>query len=891
VDPNYGWHNARNAKIYRSNSVNKNMKKIISILTKTYFMLLICFATFAQQSDSIRKLPPKPPMRLHSYDVKHIAIDLQFDWDKKQAYGSSTIALSVIDASNKINLDAEMLTINSIALVNGKALKYNYDGADKNDGLEILLDRTYTSNENIIIKINYHTNWINNIDPNYLSGTNGKGLRFSKPTTNDPIKPKEIWSFGDPQSNRYWFPCYDAPDDVRTTEFIARVEKKLTVVSNGNLIETKDNKDGTHTFHYKTSMPYPNHQTAFVVSEYVDMQKKYEDIVLHNYGYAKEKDWIKASTVRLPDMMKYFSTVTAVKYPYKNYAQAFVQDIGTFNGNNGMSTISENMVDDFGTHADFFYLWDQTEAEALAQQWFGNYISAKNWSDTWLNKSLARRLQQLYNDKKNGRDEFLLYLITLDQSAYFADWNAGYRHPIVTEHFDNVYNFTTDNYATYRGNLVLNMLHKQLGDKKWWKAIQLYTKNNAGKLVTTKDFQHAVNQASGKNLDWFFDQWIYKMGHPIFEVIKNYDAIKKQLTFIVKQTQTIDAKDAYPQVDFFKGNIEIEIDEKIETVWIEPKEENQFNFTIAQKPTFVNFDYESTWIKEIKVDNTLEQLINISKNSKDALARQTAMQEMGTLAKKEKTVSTEKEKIKTTLQEIILSKAYWRLRTTAMAQLRGIFAANSEKIDAATIAILLKIVKSEKAYIKGVAINFLGMTKDEKYVGIYLNALNDPSDRVINLAAIALGKTKSPRAFDALAKLANKTSMKSQSLLCTIAGLKELQDPRGFDIAFKALSNTTLPRWRLPDGSIWDYRIFAAQLIASLGKSSEAYPLIMKRCKKSMAENDLEGMLNNIVIINTLADPRGQELYDLIKAKFKDNNDLLTAIKNYETQFKNAIKK
>jgi aminopeptidase N len=867
------------------------MKKIISIFTKTCFMLLVCFAGFAQLSDSVKKLPPIQTMRLHNYDVKHIAIDLQFDWDKKQAYGSSTITLSLNDASNKINLDAGMLTINSVALANGKALQFNYDGADKNDGLEILLDHIYKQKETIIVKINYHTNWVNNIDPNYLSGTNGKGLRFSKPTINDPIKPKEIWSFGDPQSNRYWFPCYDAPDDVRTTEFIARVQKKLTVVSNGNLIATKDNKDDTRTFHYKTSMPYPNHQTAFVVSEYVDVQQKYEDIVLHNYGYAKEKDWITASTVRLPDMMKYFSTVTAVKYPYKNYAQAFVQDIGTFNGNNSMSTISENMVDDFGTHADFFYLWDQTEAEALAQQWFGNYITAKNWSDSWLNKSLARRLQQLYNDQKNGRDEFLLYLITLDQSAYFGDWNAGYRHPIVTEHFDNVYNFTTDNYAIYRGNLVLNMLHKQLGDKKWWKAIQLYTKTNAGKLVTTKDFQHAVNQANGENLDWFFDQWIYKMGHPIFEVIKKYDASKKQLTLIVKQTQTIDAKDEYPQVAFFKGNIEIEIDGKIETVWIEPKDENEYSFAIPQKPNFVNFDYESTWIKEIKVDNTLDELISISKNSKDALARQTAMQEMATLAKNEKISSEEKEKIKKTLQEIMLSKAYWRLRTSAMAQLRGIFAASSTKIDDTTIAILLKIIKNEKGYVKGTAINFLGMTKDEKYVGIYLTALNDPSDRIINLAAIALGKTKSPKAFDGLAKLANKSSMKSQSLLCAFAGFKELGDPRGFDLAFNALSNTTLPRWRLPDGAIWDYRIFAAQLIAVLGKSSEAYLLIEERFKKSMAENDLEGMLNNIVIINTLADPHGQELYDLIKAKFKDNNDLLTAIKNYETQFKNAIKK
>jgi aminopeptidase N len=863
-----------------------NLKRIVLI----NFLLVFSSSILSQETTTtFVKLPPLNISRVAKFDIKHLVLDLQFDWPKKQAFGTAFIWLSPKKNINSVTLDAGMLSINKITLANGIQLQFKYDGSDKNDGLEIQLDRNYMANETLCLVIDYHTNWVNSIDPNNLSGTNGKGLRFSQPTSNDPIKPKEIWSFGDPESNRYWFPSYDAPNDLRTTEFIATVDQNLTVISNGSLFETKINANGTKTFHYKMDIPYPNHQTSFVVGEYIDFKQKYQDIELHNFGYPQEKESIQATVVRLPDMIRYFSEKTGVKYPYKTYSQVFVQDIGTFNGNTSFSTITENMVDDYGTHADFYFLWDQTEAEALAQQWFGNYITCDNWSDVWLNKSFSHYFNQLYNEHKNGRDEFLLYQLSFDHSVYLGDWSAGYKHPIVTQNFDNVYNFTNDNYATYRGSLVLHMLRKQLGEEQWWKVVQYYIKSCNNKTVTTQDFQNAVTTITGEKMDWFFDQWIYKMGHPVFEITKKYDEVTKKLTINVKQTQTIDIKNEYPQANLFQGTVAIEIDGKIVPVTIKPQLENVFIIPLLKKPNYVNFDYESSWIKEIKFEKSIDELLYQLENSKDALARQTAMQELGTVAKNEKVSSILKEKISIALQKIIASNAYWRLRIGAMSQLRSIISSHSEKIDNTTIKILLKLIENEKSYIKGVAINFLGMTKEEKYVPIYIKALNDPSDRVISFAAIALGKTKSPKAFEALAKLANRPSMKSQSLLSVFSGLQALGDSRGFDIAFKALSDLTLPRWRLPNGSVWDYRIFAAQTIASLDKSKEAYPLILERLKKSTIENDLDGMLNNLLIINTLAYPDGQEAYDLLKVKFKDNPEITMAITQYENQFKESL--
>lgn len=822
-------------------------------------------------------------------------MDLRFDWAKKQAYGTTAVTLSPFNPTDKITLDAGFLTINSVVTHDGIPLKFEYDGGDKNDNLKLTLDHVYAAGETVTIRIEYRTNWVNQPDPNSLGGTNGKGIRFSEPTSNDPTKMREIWSMGDPESNRYWFPSYDSPNDFRTTELTATVDKKSTVISNGKLVETRDNADGTRTFRWKMDTPYANSLTSFVVGEFVDAKQNYQNIELHNFGYPHEQASVAASVERLPDMIKFFSEKIGVKYPYPSYSQVFVQDIGSFTSNMNVSTITENMVDDYPTHADFFYLWDLTEAEALAQQWFGNYLTSRDWSETWLNKSFAHYFNCLYNEHKNGREEWLLWVHSFDQNAYLFDWNSGNRHPIITRNYENAASFTSDNYSTIRGALVLNMLRKHLGEDNWWKAIRHYVKSNANKAVTTEDFRKAVEDATGASMDWFFDQWLYKMGHPIFEVTKHYDETKKQMTLRVRQTQKVDPNNAYPQVDFFQGKVEIEIDGKVEQVWLEPKGENVFTFASSNSPRLINFDFESTWIKEIRFEKSFDELLYQFQNDKDVLGKIWALSELIKITKNEKTSAEDKAKVQASLRKTVLGNGYWRLRLAAMSQLQGLLAPSWETkpvpLDEATIAMLLTVIKNDKSWLRAGAIGFLGMTRDPNYADLYLNALDDQSFRVINSAAIALGKSKDAKAFAALAKLKDKPSMKSQSLISALLGLKELGDPRGFDIAFKALSNLNLPRWRLPNPPVWDYRVFAADTIATLGESDKAYPLIFERFKKSISETDMNGIFYNVVLLTTLADSRGQEAFALLKAKFKDDANAMQAVNQYEIQFKEAIKK
>jgi tetratricopeptide (TPR) repeat protein len=212
------------------------------------------------------------------------------------------------------------------------------------------------------------------------------------------------------------------------------------------------------------------------------------------------------------------------------------------------------------------------------------------------------------------------------------------------------------------------------------------------------------------------------------------------------------------------------------------------------------------------------------------------------------------------------------------------------KLDETTISMLQNRIKEDKAWNKTSAIRFLGKTENPVYADIYIDALNDESDRVINVAAIALGQSKSPKALEALEKLVKKPSWKNQSLISALYGMKALGDARAYDTALKALLDVNSAHWSLAT-PVWDYRMTAVETIVALGKSEAAYPELFKIFKNALTENDLYGTFYNLMLLNSLADPRGKEAYELLKIKFKNDTNIMTTISQYEAQYQSVIKK
>jgi aminopeptidase N len=571
---------------------NMNYKPLRSKIFIPIFAFLVSLATIAgaqpPDPDEYRKLPPVNYIRSRVVDIKHVAIDLRFDWDKEQAFGSTIVTLAPFKDTNQIYLDAASMTISAVTLANGTPLKYTYDGKKDGDNLEITLDRAVKRGEDVSIKIEYRTNYVNTADAETAIGSFGRGLRFIKPTEDNPGKPRQIWSQGETEFNRYWFPSYDSPNDFRTSELRATVDKKYTVVSNGKLVEVKENTDGTRTFYWKMDTPHANYLTSIVVGEYAEVKQEWNGIPIINYGYPNETKEVAATVKNLPDMVKFFSEITGVKYAYPKYAQTFVEDFGGGMENISATTMIEEMIHDERELLDGDQ--DGLQAHELAHQWFGDFVTTRDWGQIWLNESFATYFDALYQEHSKGREDFLYASVRSNQEAYFGAWNEGLRRPIVTNRYPNK-DAMFDTYAYPRGAAVLHMLRRHLGDEAFFKSLNHYLTSNAHQPVSTEDLRIAIEETTGQSMDWFFEQWLYKMGHPIFEVTKSYDDAKKTLTLNVKQTQKINPKDEFPQVEFFQTYVDVEIDDRVERVWIKPQAENVFTFAVAANPKLVNFDY------------------------------------------------------------------------------------------------------------------------------------------------------------------------------------------------------------------------------------------------------------------------------------------------------------
>ncbi|MEO8042998.1 MAG: M1 family aminopeptidase [Acidobacteriota bacterium] len=830
------------------------------------------------------KLPPVNWIRSRKIDVKHILIDLRFNWDKQQALGVSTITLAPFNDTDKITLDAAAMTINSVKTADGKTLQFNYKGGADNDNLEITLDRVYRSGEDATVKVDYATNYVNSADGDTAIGGFGRGLRFIIPGADEPNKPKQIWSQGESEFNRYWFPSYDSPNDFRTSELKATVEKPFFVVSNGKLVSTKENPDGTRTFDWKMDQPYSNYLTSIVVTNTKPVEQNADGVPVYNYGYPDETKEVAATVKNLPATIKFFGEITGVKYPYAKYSQAFVEDFGGGMENISATTQIEEMIHDDRELIDTDS--EGLQSHELAHQWFGDYVTCRDWGQIWLNESFATYMQAMWTEKLKGHEEFLYADIRNNHDQVLGSWEGGQRRPIVTKYYANK-DALFDNYAYPGGGSVLHMLRKHLGEKLFYKSLNTYLTSNAHQPVSTEDLRIAVEETSGQSMDWFFDQWLYKMGHPIFDITQSYDDAKKQLTLNVKQTQKLDLTNAYPQTEFFQSFVDVEIDGRVERVWMAPKAENVFAFNVASKPKLVNWDYESTLLKEMKFEKPVDDLLYQMANDKDVLARRWAMGELEEKAKS----GTDRERIVTALVTSAEKDPFWRIRRAALSVIANIYSPDPQpgqdrpavKLDGTVEAALIRLTKDPKTIIRGEALELLGETQDKKYADIFLPALNDQSYEVIDQAALALGRVKDPRALDALTKLTATKSWKGRVMIAGLNGLAELGDKRAFETGYKIANDTSVSR---------NIRTNALAVAGATGKGDpRAFPLIFEQFKKAVEATSFQGMINGMNALIKVADPRGQEAFDLVKKKFKDQPGALNFVAGFERRFKAAVGK
>ncbi len=681
-------------------------------------------------------------------DIKHIKLELSFDFERRKLFGVASTTLAPInDGLKYVDFDSVELNIKRVTLSTGTPLEFEQLG----DKLRVYFDKPRKSDEELSIIISYEA-------------SPRRGLYFIAPDEAYPQKPFQIWSQGQDEDSRHWFPCYDYPNERATSEVIVTVPGRYFALSNGKLIGvTEDGQQKTKTYHWRQEIPHVTYLIALVVGEFIELKDSYDGIPLLHYVPPGREEDAQRSFKNTPDMMEFFSEKTGIKYPYEKYAQIAVADF-IFGGmeNTSATTLTDRTLHDERAHLDFSS--DPLVAHELAHQWFGDLITCKDWSHAWLNEGFATYFEALYKEHQLGVDEFRQSMLEKAE-IYFKEDKERYRRPIVTHVYHEPIELF-DRHLYQKGAWVMHMLRFVLGEELFWKSIRHYTNKHKGQTVQTSDFINAITEATGKNLEWFFDEWIYKAGHPEFRVEYRWDEESKQAQISVSQRQTNDEL-----TPVFEMPVEILFKTAKSTerfkVFLREKEQ-RFYFPLDEKPLMVRFDPGNWLLKTLEFTLPKEMLLYQLKHDEDVIGRMQAAEGLAKLGTLE---------VIEALKETVLNDKFWGVQAAAAKALGTI--RSSAARDALIETLTVKHPKARRAVVRA-----LGEFKDEIAAGALLKILEkDESYFVEAEAALALGKTKSSEAFEALQKALEKDSYDEVIRAHVFQGFGELRDARALSLA------------------------------------------------------------------------------------------------------------
>ncbi len=508
--------------------------------------------------------------RIRTFDVQHYTIKTTFDSQKKTVFGDTTITLKPLKNNLKsVEFDAASLLFTTVKLTNSQNL--NYQTSDEKVVVE--LDRNYSINEQISIQFIY-------------SAKPKKGVYFvDEGKHKGNIHSSQIWTQGEPEEAHFWFPSYDFPDDKATSEQFITAQKDETVIANGELIEKIENSDATVTWHFKTNFVHSTYLTSFIIGKYVKFEDKYRDVPLGFYLYPSETKIYEKAFSNTKDIFKVYESILATDFPFNKYDQTIVAEF-KFGGMENLTatTLSDTEVYfaefDFGKES----VIDLVSHE-LSHSWFGNLVTCKNWAELWLNEGFATFMESAYREKAFGREDYLRK-IRADSRSYFgfeaSNKNKRGLYNLNAKPDDSIF----DEITYQKGGVVLHTLRSEVGDEVFWKAVRIYLDRHKFANVETKDLQKVFEEVSGKNLSWFFKQWVYGIGYPTLDIKQTYQQSSNLMKFKVTQKQSFST--------IFRLPIEVKITTangiKYEKLEINKKVDD-FAIKLNSKPISIEFDY------------------------------------------------------------------------------------------------------------------------------------------------------------------------------------------------------------------------------------------------------------------------------------------------------------
>ena len=694
-------------------------------------------------------------------DIVHIALTLQLDIAQQSLRGTcATTVRAVQEAVSGLTLDAVDLQIAQVRQAGGATLPYDYDG----QRLRVTFPEPLQRGAPATVEVDYGVT-----KPRL-------GLYFITPDAAYPHKPVQVWSQCQDEDARYWFPCFDAPNEKATTEMTVTVPQPYFVLSNGTLLSTtRDEAAGTITYHWLQDQPHSTYLMTLVVGEFSERTEMVDGLPVQWYVTPGREDDGQRAFGDTPEMVRFFSQRLGVPYPWNKYAQIAVSDF-VFGGmeNTTATTQTDLTLHDARAHLDFSS--NGLVAHELAHQWFGNLLTCKHWSHAWLNEGFATYFDALFHEHHKGTDEFRYYMYQ-NAKAYFREDAEHYRRPIVANLYKEPIDLF-DHHLYEKGSLVLHMLRYMLGDTAFWDSLQQYVTANRHQVVETVDLERAIETATGRNLQAFFQQWIYKGGHPEYQVEFAWDDATRIATVTIRQQQQTGTEHgvetplfdmpvtllfALPEGEVAPGPAEGRPEREPSAFPLRVHEQlHTFHIALPAKPRWMSFDPGNWILKKLQLKAPKDMLIAQLQHDPDVMGRIYAAEALSEIGSLEAVAS---------LRQVLEQETFWGVQAEVARLLGKIH--TPAALEALLVNTRLPHPKARRAVVTA-----LGEFKDDRSATTLIDIVHagDASYFVEAEAATALGKTRRDSALTPLQQAAHKPSWNETIRNGVFRGLAELQD-------------------------------------------------------------------------------------------------------------------
>lgn len=701
------------------------------------------------EKDPVRKRYNASAKRVN--DLIHMRLEVDFNFKKCRLNGKATLDVKpYFYPVDTLTLQAKGFDILKVQMIGKgiKDLKYDYDSTN----LRIHLDRKYTRNEQYQIYIEYTAKPNERKTGGSSAISSDKGLYFINPDSSEVGKHVEVWTQGETEASSCWFPTIDRPNEKITHEILITAPDAFKTLSNGLLIKSTKNKNGTRTDHWKMGLPHTPYLVMMAIGDYTIVKDTWKRAngKLMEVSYYVEKEYEQYARDifgETPAMIDFFSKKLGVEYPWEKYSQIVVRDYVSGAMENTTATI----------HGEFLYKTkrelidghnESIIAHELFHHWFGDLVTCESWSNLPLNESFANYSQYLWDEFRHGNDEADHHALSEMNGYLMSSQNSGYADMIRFDFQDKEDMFDAHSYN--KGGRILHMLRTYVGDEAFFESLKVYLSENKFQPAEMHNLRLAFEKVTGEDLNWFFDQWFFDKGHPDILITQKFD--RGRLEVVIEQRQNFD------QIPLYKLPIDIDL-------YLTGKTERHrvvcehvadtFLFNLGEKPWLVNVDATKTLLCTKEDQKEISQFIYQYYNAPKYLDRLEAIKECGS--------STDDAAIGVIVDA--LGDKYWNLRETAMKNMKKAIKKRKEDIRTKLISLAQNDPKSD---VRAEAIKQLTkyFEDDKDLISIYKKAIEDQSYEVMAQAMKSYAKVDGQEGL----KLARSMKSEKNNAIKTAVG-------------------------------------------------------------------------------------------------------------------------